>query len=90
MTSASDLKYYHISILYYWNKRVRSARVIHRKTNTHLRTIYCDINKLKQTNSLKHREAEMVDPRGKNGLQDFETSNFRKTYKDFKKTSRDF
>jgi hypothetical protein len=55
MTSSSDLKNHHISILYYWNKGVRSAPVIHRETNIPLRTIYYNINKLKQTNSLKHR-----------------------------------
>ncbi len=55
MTSSSDLKKHHISILYFWNKGVRSARDIHRETNIPLRTIYYNINKLKQTNSLKHR-----------------------------------
>jgi hypothetical protein len=55
MTSSSDLKSHHISILYYWNKGVRSAPAIHRETNIPLRTIYYNINKLKQTNSLKHR-----------------------------------
>ena len=55
MTSSSDLKKHHISILHFWNKGVRSARVIHRETNIPLRTIYYNINKLKQTNSLKHR-----------------------------------
>ncbi len=55
MTSSSDLKNHHISILHYWNKGIRSAPVIHRKTNIPLRTIYYNINKLKQTNSLKHR-----------------------------------
>ncbi len=55
MTSSSDLKNHHISILYYWNKIVRSAPVIHRETNISLRTIYYNINKLKRTNSLKHR-----------------------------------
>src|SRR5579862_8275612 len=55
MTSSSELKNHHISILYYWNKGVRSAPVIHRETNIPLRTIYYNINKLKQTNSLKHR-----------------------------------
>ncbi len=55
MTSSSVLKNHHISILHYWNKGIRSAPVIHRKTNIPLRTIYYNINKLKQTNSLKHR-----------------------------------
>src|SRR5579863_551372 len=55
MTSSSDLKTHHISILHYWNKGIRSAPVIHRKTNIPLRTIYHNINKLKQTNSLNHR-----------------------------------
>ena len=55
MTSSTDLKNYHISILHYWNKGVRSARAIHHKTKIPLRTIYYNINKLKQTNSLKHR-----------------------------------
>jgi transposase len=55
MKSSSDLKNHHISILHYWNKGIRSAPVIHRKTNIPLRTIYYNINKLKQTNSLKHR-----------------------------------
>jgi transposase len=55
MTSSSDLKKHHISILYYWNKGIRSARVIHRKTNIPRSTIYYNINKLKQTNSLKHQ-----------------------------------
>ena len=44
-----------ISILYFWNKGIRSAPAIHRKTNIPLRTIYYNINKLKETNSLKHR-----------------------------------
>jgi hypothetical protein len=47
MTSSSDLKSHHISILHYWNKGIRSAAVIHRKTNIPLRAIYY--------NSLKHR-----------------------------------
>ncbi len=55
MTSSSDFKNPHISILYFWNKGVRSAPAIHRETNIPLRTIYYNINKLKQTNSLKHR-----------------------------------
>ena len=55
MTSPSDLKNHHISIVHYWNKGIRSAPRIHRKTNIPLRTIYYNINKLKQTNSLKHR-----------------------------------
>ena len=55
MTSSSDLKNHHISILYFRNNGIRSAPVIHRKTNIPLRTIYYNINKLKQTNSLKHR-----------------------------------
>ena len=55
MTSSSDLKKHHISILCFWNKGVRSAPAIHRETNIPLRTIYYNINKLKQTNSLKHR-----------------------------------
>ncbi len=55
MTSSSDLKNHHISILHYWNKDIRSAPVVHRETNIPLRTIYYNINKLKQTNSLKHR-----------------------------------
>jgi transposase len=55
MTSSTDLKNHHISILYYWNKGVRSAPVIHHETNIPLRTIYYNINKLKQTNSFKHR-----------------------------------
>ncbi|CAF1018349.1 unnamed protein product [Rotaria sordida] len=56
MTSSSDLKNHHISILHYWNKDIRSAPAIHRETNIPLRTIYYNINKLKQTNSLKHRD----------------------------------
>ena len=55
MTSTSHLKNHHISILYWWNKGIRSGRAIHRETNIPLRTIYHNINKLKQTNSLKHR-----------------------------------
>src|SRR5579862_5135629 len=55
MTSSSNLKNHHISILYYWNKGVRPAPAIQRETNIPLRTIYYNINKLKQTNSLKHR-----------------------------------
>jgi transposase len=55
MTSSSNLKNHHISILYYWNKGIRAAPAIHRETKIPLRTIYYNINKLKQTNSLKHR-----------------------------------
>ena len=55
MTSTSHLKKHHISILYYWNKGIRSVRLIHQETNIPLRTIYYNINKLKQTGSLKHR-----------------------------------
>ncbi len=55
MTRTNDLKSHRILILYYWNKGIRSARFIHRKRNIPLRTIYYNINKLKQTNSLKHR-----------------------------------
>jgi transposase len=55
MTSSTDLKKHHISLLHYWNNGIRSARVIHRETNIPLRTIYYNINKLKKTNSLKHR-----------------------------------
>jgi transposase len=55
MTSTSTLKNHHISILYYWNKGIRSAPLIHRETNIPLRTIYYNIDKLKQTSSLKHR-----------------------------------
>ncbi|CAF1008981.1 unnamed protein product [Rotaria sordida] len=56
MTSSSDLKNHRISILHYWNKGIRSAPAVHRETNIQLRTIYYNINKLKQTNSLKHRD----------------------------------
>jgi transposase len=55
MTSSSDLKSHHISILHYWNKGTRSAPDINRKTNIPRSTIYYNINKLKQTNSLKHQ-----------------------------------
>jgi len=55
MISSSDLKNHHISTLHYCNKDVRSARDIHHETNIWLRTIYCNINKLKQTNSFKYR-----------------------------------
>jgi transposase len=55
MISFSDLKNHHISILYFWNKGVRSAPAIHRETNISLRTIYYNINKWKQTNSRKQR-----------------------------------
>jgi transposase len=55
MTSIDHLNKHHISILYYWNKGVRSAPVIHRETSIPLRTIYYNIDKLKQANSLKHR-----------------------------------
>jgi len=55
MTLSSDLKNHHISILHYWNKGIRSAPAIRRETNIPLRTIYYNINKLKRTNSLKHR-----------------------------------
>ena len=54
MTSTSHLKNHHIPILCYLNKCVRSARIVHRKRNISLRTIYYNVNKLKQTNSLKH------------------------------------
>ncbi|CAF0970403.1 unnamed protein product [Rotaria sordida] len=55
MTPTSNLKNHHISILHYWNKGIRSACVIHRETNIPRSAIYYNINKLKQTNSLKHR-----------------------------------
>lgn len=55
MTSNDRLTNNQISILYYWNKGIQSTRVIHRETRTPLRTIYYNIDKLKQTNSLKHR-----------------------------------
>ena len=55
MTPCIELKSHQISILYFWNKGIRSASTIHRETNIPLRTIYYNINKLKQTNSLKHR-----------------------------------
>ncbi len=54
MTSSCDLKNHHISNLYYWNKGIRSALFIHRENCISLRTIYYNINKSKQTNSLKH------------------------------------
>jgi hypothetical protein len=44
-----------IETLHYWNKGIRSAPAVHRQTSIPLRTIYYNINKLKQTNSLKHR-----------------------------------
>ena len=55
MASSSDLKNHHISILYFWHKGVRSAPAIHHETNIPLKTTYYNINKLKQTNSLKYR-----------------------------------
>lgn len=55
ITSSIEFKNYQISILYFWNKSIRSAPAIHRETNIPLRTIYYNISKLKQTNSLKHR-----------------------------------
>ncbi len=61
MTSPSDLKNHHISLLHYWNKGIRSAPVIHLKANIPLRTIYYNINRLKETNSLKYR-GENVRP----------------------------
>jgi len=61
MISSSDLKNHHISTLHYCNKDVRSARDIHHETSIWLRTIYCNINKLKQTNSFKNTESEIVN-----------------------------
>src|SRR5690349_12786628 len=55
MTLSSHLKNHHISILYFWNKGIRSVRDIHHKTNISLSTIYYNIHKWKQTNLLKHR-----------------------------------
>jgi transposase len=55
MPSTSNLKNDHISVLYYWNKGIRSASLIHRETNIPLSTIYYNIDRLKQTGSLKHR-----------------------------------
>ena len=55
MTPSCHLKNHHISMLYFWNKGIRSASVIHRETNIPLSTIYYNIDKLKQTNSLKHQ-----------------------------------
>jgi len=49
MTLSSNFKNNHISILHYWNQGIRSASDIHRKTNIPLRTIYYNINRLKQT-----------------------------------------
>ena len=54
MTSTSHLKNHYIPILCYLNKGVRSTRIVHRKRNISLRTIYYNVNKLKQINSLKH------------------------------------
>ena len=55
MKQSSQLKNHHIAILYWWNKGIRSGRAIHQKTDIPRSTIYYNINKLKQTNSLKHR-----------------------------------
>jgi transposase len=55
MKQSSQLKNHHISILDWWNKGIRSGRAIHRETNISLSTICYNINKLKQTGSLKHR-----------------------------------
>ena len=55
MTPSSDLKNHHISILHFWNKGIRVAPAIPIGKNIPFRTIYYNINKLKQTNSLKHR-----------------------------------
>ena len=52
---SSDFKNHCISILSYWNKSIRSALIIRRKINIPLKTLYYNINKLKQINSLKHR-----------------------------------
>ena len=55
MPATSNLKSYHISILSFWNRGIPSASLIHRETNISLSTIYYNIDKLKQTRSLKHR-----------------------------------
>lgn len=55
MTPIGGLKNHQNSILHYWNKGTRSASFVYRETNIPLSTIYYDIDKLKQTGSLKHR-----------------------------------
>ena len=62
------MKNHHKSILYYWNKGVRTAPAIHRETNIPLRTIYYSSNKLKQVNSLEHRDGN-GRPLGLSGIE---------------------
>ncbi len=59
MSSTSNLKNHHISVLSIWNRGIRSTSLIHRETSIPLSTIYHNIDKLKGEGSLKHR--------GKNG-----------------------
>ena len=54
MTSSTNLKNHHISILHYWNQGIRSARDIRIEAKILLRTIYYNINKLNQKSSLKN------------------------------------
>ncbi|CAF3247478.1 unnamed protein product [Rotaria sp. Silwood2] len=55
MPSTSNLKNRHISILSYWSRHIRSASLIYREIHIPLNTFYYNIDKLKQTGSLKHR-----------------------------------
>jgi hypothetical protein len=54
--STTSLKNHHISISYYWKKGIRSTSLIHRETNIPLSIIYYNIEKLKQIDSLTHRD----------------------------------
>jgi hypothetical protein len=40
MTPFTNLKDHHIAILFFWNRGIRSADAIHRKTNIPLRSIH--------------------------------------------------
>ncbi|CAF3252032.1 unnamed protein product [Rotaria socialis] len=55
MSSTSNLKNLQISILHFWNRGIRSVSRMRREASIPLRTIYYNIDKLKQTGSLQHR-----------------------------------
>ncbi len=88
MTSSTDLKKYHISLLHYLNDGIRSARAIHRETKIPLTTVYYNINKLKQINSLIYRGRNgrpiVLCPIDKKAIGQYIRRNNEITVKEFK------
>ena len=60
MVKTNSLKPHHISVLHYWNMRIRSARKIHRDTKISLSTISYQLKRLRTQDSLQHRASKWL------------------------------